>query len=89
MKSKTVYQLIKMEVIYVKRFDIDYKDKNDLEEKIYNIEDNWDVTYQTDIFKYMPFEVHKLNSLSFDISDVYDDDIEDEDKLLDNIKKFI
>jgi len=38
MKSKTVYQLCKMDYLLVRRYDIDYKDKNDLESKIDDIE---------------------------------------------------
>ena len=87
MKEKTVYQLCHMWIIYVRRYDIKYNNKKELEDKIYDIESMWDDEYLEDTFEYMPMEVHRINNLEFDMSTVYEDDIEDEKKLIDNIKE--
>ncbi len=89
MKSKTVYQLCKMDYLLVRRYDIDYKDKNDLESKIDDIEMIWEEKYLSDTFQYMPMEVHMMQWMNIDISQVYEDDIEDDNKLLHNIKEFV
>lgn len=85
--KKTVYSFVRMERIVVQRYDIEWKDEDEIQETLWDIEE-WRYKYEPDHnFHYEPEEI--MHKLWFDMSEVFEDDIEDEDKLTENLNEFL
>lgn len=86
LKEKDVYVLHHTATISVARYTIKYKNEQDLENQIAHIEDGT-TPLSDDIFEYTPQNV--AAKLDCDMSRVYEDDVEDEKKLEENIIAWI
>ena len=85
--KKTVYNIVRLEVIYIQKYNLEAKNKDEMEDKMIWISEWFGYQEPNDTFE---FKDQIINwKLNFEISRMYDDDIEDWQKMFENVLEFI